>query len=175
MKTVVGLFDRYQQADIAVHRLREAGFSDQQISVVARKEAIEGHLEEEPGENVAESAAVSAIGGGVAGGIIGLLVGLGAIAVPGIGLVFAAGTLATALGSTAVGAGIGAAGGGLLGALISLGMEEEEAEVYAESVKRGGILILVHTEEDRDIDAATILTNAGAVDVDERRSQWEEE
>ena len=41
----------------------------------------------------------------------------------------AAGTLA--------GAGIGAATGGLIGALVDLGVPEEQANLYAESVRRG--------------------------------------
>jgi hypothetical protein len=74
-----------------------------------------------------EGAATGAVSGGVLGGILGLLAGIGALAIPGIGAVVAAGPLAAAL----VGAGVGAATGGLVGALVGLGIPKDEAENYA--------------------------------------------
>ena len=79
------------------------------------------------------------------GGVLGLLVGVGAHAIPGIGPVLAAGSLAAALGtagaSTLVGAGLGAATGGIVGGLVGLGIPEEDATMYAEGARRGGTLV----------------------------------
>ncbi|HEX9440085.1 MAG TPA: hypothetical protein VF909_10395, partial [Roseiflexaceae bacterium] len=86
--------------------------------------------------------------------------------------VIAAGTLATALGTTAVGAGIGAAAGGLLGALVGLGIPREDAEFYAEGIKRGGVLVTVQASDDRASEALNIMRGANAVDVDTQRNAW---
>ena len=83
--------------------------------------------------------------------IAGLLVGIGALAVPGIGPVLAFGPLAAAIGATAAGAGLGAAAGGIIGALVGLGIPEEDANFYAEGVKRGGVLVTVRADDARAV------------------------
>jgi len=172
MKTVVGLFEYYQDAERAVNDLNARGFGRNEISVAARDTALKNRVVGGKEDAVAESAGAGAIGGGAVGGIAGLLVGIGALAIPGIGPVVAAGTLATVLGSTAAGAGIGAAAGGLIGALVGLGIPEEDAQFYAEGVKRGGVLVTVQTSDDRAQDALDIMRRANAVDVDTQRNAW---
>ena len=174
MKTVVGLFENYTDADRAVSELNARGFNRNEISVAARDSALRDRVVGETGKEraVAETAGAGAVGGAVVGGLGGLLVGIGALAIPGIGPIITAGTLATALGSTAAGAGIGAAAGGLIGALVGMGIPEEDANFYAEGVKRGGVLVSVHTSDDRASEALNILRQTNAVDVDTRRSEW---
>ena len=175
MKTVVGLFENYEDADRAVSELSARGFGRNEISVAARDNAIRDRLARtSSGERaVAESAGAGAIGGATIGGLGGLLVGLGALAIPGVGPVIAAGTLATVLGTTAAGAGIGAAAGGLIGALVGLGIPEEDATFYAEGVKRGGVLVTVQANDNRASEALNILRSANAVDVDTQRNAWQ--
>jgi len=176
MKTVVGLFENYTDADRAVSELNTRGFNRNEISVAARDSALRDRVVGTAGEEraVAESAGAGAVGGAVVGGLGGLLVGLGALAIPGVGPVIAAGTLATALGSTAAGAGIGAAAGGLIGALVGLGIPEDDAHFYAEGVKRGGVLVTVQASDDRATEALNIMRKARAVDVDTQRQTWSE-
>src|SRR5262245_54880675 len=140
MKTVVGLFEYYQDAERALNELNTRGFGKTDISTAARGRTLQEH---DGGREVAvaESAGAGAIGGTAVGGIAGLLVGIGALAIPGVGPVLAVGPLLTAIGSTAADAGIGAATGGMIGALVGLGIPEEEANFYAEGVKRGGVLV----------------------------------
>jgi len=111
----------------------------------------------------------------VVGGVLGLLVGIGALAIPGIGPVIAAGPLVAALGTAAAGAGIGAAAGGLLGALVGAGIPEEEAHLYAEGVRRGGSLVTVSTDESMASTAYSVLRRHNAVDVDERGQMYREQ
>src|SRR5579859_8220781 len=108
MKTVVGLFDRYEDAELAVNDLSSRGFGKDQISIAARESAIRERVAGGKEQAVAESAGAGAVGGTAVGAIGGLLIGLGALVIPGIGPVIAAGTLATTLGATVAGAGIGA-------------------------------------------------------------------
>ena len=172
MKTVVGLFEYYQDAERAVSDLTARGFGRNEISVAARDTTLKNRVVGGKEDAVAESAGAGAIGGGTVGGLAGLLVGLGALAIPGIGPVIAAGTLATVLGTTAAGAGIGAAAGGLIGALVGLGIPEEDAQFYAEGVKRGGVLVTVQASDDRAQSALDIMRRANAVDVDTQRNEW---
>lgn len=176
MAVVVGLFENYQDADRAITKLQDADFSKDDISVVTRKNAIEGYSDDIDTADPDETNGVTAglTGGAAIGGLAGLLAGLGAIAIPGIGPVITAGTLAATLGSTVAGAGIGAAAGGLLGALVDAGVPEEEAEWYAEGVKRGGILVSVMADESDIDDARQIIKQSGAIDIKSRHTDWSE-
>jgi len=170
-KQVVGLFDNMSDAHQAVQELTNAGFTADDISIVANN--ANGDYDTTDGSEAAEGAGAGATGGAVAGGLLGLFVGLGALAIPGIGPVVAAGTLATALGSTALGAGIGAAAGGLVGGLVGAGIPEDDANIYAEGVRRGGALVTVQAADDTTADrAADILDRYNVVDIDERGTSY---
>ncbi len=176
MKTIVGLFENYTDADRAVSDLQASGFTRDQISVAARDASVQDRLVGDTNSEraIGDSAGAGAVGGAVLGGLGGLLVGIGALAIPGIGPVITAGTLATALGTTAAGAGLGAAAGGLIGALVGMGIPEEDAHFYAEGVKRGGVLVTVQSEDNRANEALSIMHQAHAVDVDTQRRNWTE-
>ena len=64
---------------------------------------------------------------------------LGSLLIPGLGPVLAGGVLA----STLAGVGIGAATGGLLGALMGLGVPEEDAKHFDRGFREGGTLVTV--------------------------------
>jgi len=86
----------------------------------------------------AEGAAAGGGVGAAVGGTAGLLAGLGLMAIPGVGPVVAAGWLVAAL----TGAAAGGATGGIIGALSQqAGISDEEAQVYAEGLRRGGALV----------------------------------
>jgi hypothetical protein len=65
--------------------------------------------------------------------------------------------------------------GGLLGALIGLGIPEDEAEYYAEGVRRGGVLLTVQADDFNADQVMNILNNHDPVDIRERASQWREQ
>lgn len=177
MTTISGLFDHYETADEAVRALQAAGFEGDTISVLARNEILQDNLPQDettPGE-VAESSGVGALIGGTAGGLLGLLAGIGAIAIPGLGPVLVAGSLAASLGMAAGGAGVGAAVGGILGAMTALNVPKEEAELYAEGVRRGGILVIVQAPPERVAEAASILGQSGALDTGTLRAELQKE
>jgi uncharacterized membrane protein len=173
METLVALFDSYENAHAAVESLKEAGFKDEWITLLTREKTYASDPEQpETRENTIRMAGKGAASGGVVGGLSGLIVGLGAIVVPGLGPVLAGGALAAALVSTAAGAGIGAAAGGAVGALVGQGISEEEAQIYAEGVKRGGLLVMVRVEDGRTEIAQTLLKNANVVDIDTAAEEW---
>jgi hypothetical protein len=184
-KTVIGLFDTASEAEHVVRDLTSHGFSNSEISVVANdargefgqaREAGRTHdAGRDKGDAVAESAGAGAVGGTVIGGTLGLLVGAGLLTIPGVGPVLAAGPIAAALGSTALGAGLGAAAGGLVGGLVGLGVPEDEANYYAEGVRRGGTLVSVSADGTMADQAYQIMQRHGAIDIKERGSSWREE
>jgi uncharacterized membrane protein len=163
MKTVVGLYDDFAAARQVVEELNRAGFDRQNISLVAsdRDKVYAEELQ-------AEGAVAGALAGGALGGLGGVLLGLGALAIPGVGPIIAAGPIAAGL----TGAAIGAAAGGLLGALASWGIPEEEAGYYAEGVRRGGTLVGVTVEESQVDRVKAIMNRFGLVDIQTRSSEW---
>src|SRR6185312_3724905 len=109
-----------------------------------------------------EGTATGATAGGVVGGALGLLAGIGALAIPGVGPLIAAGPIMGAL----AGVGVGGAVGGLIGALVGMGIPEYEAKRYEGRVKEGGILISVHCDTSDEITRAKdILKQTGAEDI----------
>jgi hypothetical protein len=172
VKTIVGSFDRRDDADRAARALREAGFLESDINFIANDARRDGETRV-VGKGIVDKddmsgAATGAVAGGALGGAAGLAASLMGLAIPGIGPILAAGPIVAAL----VGAGAGAAAGGLIGSLTDLGVEPERAEIYAESVRRGGTLLAVRTDESRSDEATAILREAGAVDIDKRVEQW---
>jgi len=175
-KTIVGLFDDFSTAQRVVQELVNAGVGRNDISIVANDAKGEYKQYRAEGSSAAEGAGAGAVGGGVLGGVLGLLVGVGALAIPGIGPVLAAGPLAAALGtagaSTLVGAGVGAATGGLIGGLVGLGIPEEDANMYAEGVRRGGTLVTAKVSDDMADRAAQIMDREGTVDLNTVGTTW---
>lgn len=170
MRTITGLFDTRDQADSAVRSLRDAGIASDDISVVANNS--DGSYEVD-GNDVAEGAGTGAGVGAAVGGVGGLLTGLGALVIPGIGPVVAGGWLLSTVIGAASGAVVGGAAGGLIGALTDAGVDERDAHVYAEGVRRGGILVTARVDDSRADAALAILQSDAGVNVGTRRRDYE--
>lgn len=172
MKTVIGLFDTASDAHSAQNELVAAGIARERISVVtsnANKDYVAARDEASDKTEAAEGAGVGATAGALAGGAAGLLASLSLLAIPGIGGLLALGPIV----ATLTGAGIGAAAGGLIGGLIGLGIPENEAELYAEGISRGGTLVTVDAGDEEADRVATILSQHNAIDIDQRAAEWE--
>ena len=161
-KAVFGIAHSEAQAVVIVERLRAAGFSNNDISVLFPDRAGTKDFAHEQHTKAPEGAATGAGTGGVLGGALGWLVGIGALAIPGLGPFIAAGPIMAALSGAAAGAALG----GLTGALIGLGIPEYEAKRYEGKIKEGNVLISVHAENSTERDRArNILEEAGAEDI----------
>lgn len=168
-RTIVGLFDTFAQAQSAVNDLISAGFSRDDISVVANN--VSGEFDQvetaEGGVNVSQSVgdlAKGAVRGGLYGGLTALAATVALALIPGVGPIAAVGPLSAFLG----GAAIGATAGGILGGLTGLGVPEEHAGYYAEGVRRGGTLVTVNADDMRANQAADVFSRHNAVDIDRR-------
>ena len=169
-RTIVRMFDDRHHALMAVRELERAGFTQDEVSVMAAG----GTPGTSSGADVADTpdstsgAGMGATLGTLLGGGAGLLAGIGAMAIPGLGPIVAAGWLA----ATLTGGVAGAAAGGLLGSLVGSGVDEREAHVYAEGVRRGGTLVSVRGDESRVDEAERILARHQTVDVPAREAQY---
>ncbi|PLT48304.1 hypothetical protein B8V81_0436 [Paenibacillus pasadenensis] len=155
----VGVYERDAQAEQALGELQRAGFSRDELSVLTRdRERYDGVLDES-GTMAPEGIAAGVTTGGLAGGTVGLLAGLGALAIPGIGPIIAAGPIVAALG----GAAVGASTLGIVGGLVGMGFAESEAKRYEKEVQDGRILVFVEAAPEDARDAIGILGAAGAL------------
>jgi hypothetical protein len=164
-KTVVASYNRLADATAAMRDLREAGFDETDLNLLASRATRDAapDLDES-----ASSAATGALAGGALGGAAGLAASLLGLAIPGVGPILAAGPIAAAL----AGAGAGAVAGGIVGALTDVGISEDDAQFYAESVRRGGAVVTVRADESRAAQAEEILDRHDAVDIEERVAEW---
>ncbi|AIQ27843.1 hypothetical protein P40081_06320 [Paenibacillus sp. FSL P4-0081] len=161
-KKIVGVFYTEHEASRAIEDLKSHGFLTEDISVIARNKRDVEAISDETGTKAPEGMASGAATGGILGGVTGLLAGIGALAIPGIGPIIAAGPIAATLTGVAVGAGTG----GLVGGLIGLGIPEDEAESYDNYVDEGRILVMVDADNTRESDVYSIFRNHNSANAD---------
>ena len=164
-KTVVASYNRLADATAAMRDLRDAGFDETDLNLLASRSTRDAAPDLDESAN---SAATGAIAGGALGGAAGLAASLLGLAIPGFGPILAAGPIAAAL----AGAGAGAVAGGIVGALTDVGISEDDAQFYAESVRRSGAVVTVRADESRAAQAEEILDRHDAVDIEERVAEW---
>jgi hypothetical protein len=159
---VFGIFESRIGAERAIDNLMGAGFRSDDISVLAPDQDATRELATEKNTKAPEGATTGAATGGVVGGTLGLLAGIGALAIPGVGPLIAAGPIMGAL----AGLGVGATAGGIIGALVGMGIPEYEAKRYEGRVKNGGILVSVHCDTSEWVSRAEdVLKQSGADDI----------
>jgi uncharacterized membrane protein len=167
MKTIIGLFDDHEEALAVISDLRERRIPPHDISLVASN-ADGWYAEDAKPEATAETGAGV---GAVVGALGGLLIGLGTITIPGIGPVVSAGWLLSTLAGSATGVILGGAAGSLVGALMEHGVDTHDAQVYAESIRRGGSLVIARVE-DKFVPAAESIMLKHRVDIAARRDEY---
>jgi len=161
-KAVICIARTDTQADRIVSELKRAGFRNSDISALFPDKTGSRDFAHAHSTKAPEGATAGASTGIVLGGGLGWLVGIGALAIPGVGPLIAAGPIMAALGGAAVGGAVG----GLTGALVGMGIPEVEAKQYEGKIRDGNILISVHTEDrDEQSRAKDIFKRAGAEDV----------
>jgi hypothetical protein len=157
-----GIFHSRLGVDRAVESLKLAGFSTSDVSVLMSDKTSTREFAHEKNTKAPEGATAGAGTGVLLGGALGWAAGIGALAIPGVGPLVAAGPIMAAL----AGAGIGGTVGGLSGAIIGFGIPEYEAKRYEGAVKDGGTLLSVHcASHDLVKKAKEILQHAGAEDI----------
>jgi uncharacterized membrane protein len=169
-QVISALYDDMGTAQAALNDLVNSGFSRGDISLVAADSTGEHTRRFNAGEYADED--VSGSEGAGFGAVVGALVGLGAMAIPGIGPVIAAGPLAAALIGAGVGAAAGAVTGGITASLVDMGVDTETATYYEEGLRRGGTLVVANTDDDWAERVVSILNRHNPTDLDTKVSEW---
>jgi len=179
-KTISRLYNDYPSAEAAARELEAAGVKGGDISIVANnaegwykndksdvKHVDIKHDKDKDGvDDRKEGAAKGAGIGGVAAGAAGLAAGLGLLAIPGIGPIVAAGWAA----STLAGVAAGGIAGGAIGALVESGVSKDDADVYAEAVRRGGALVVARVSDSEAARYQSLLGRSGMSAADKAKS-----
>lgn len=153
-QSVVGVFKSRDNAEKAVQQLRQQGFTTEEINLVTKKQQGRDSDRGFYDDDITDGA----LTGGTLGGIGGLLLGAGAMAIPGIGPVIAAGPIAAAIS--------GVVAGGIAGGLIDWGIPSEASHRYEESVAQGNTLAVIRSSAGKVNTAAQILRQNGASQVE---------
>jgi len=179
-KTLTRVYNDYASAELAVRELNDAGLGDSHIGIVASNadgwhkpgggDVDPKHDKDRDGKDDRAEGAVTGGGlGAIAGGAVGVAAGLGMLAIPGVGPVVAAGWLA----ALAAGAAAGGATGGIVGALVEAGTSKENAELYAEALRRGGAVVTAKVP-DEDYKKYADIMDRSAFDIAARESAYRE-
>ena len=180
-KTISRLYGSNAEARAAVRDLEAAGVSHGDISILVSNadSAYDEKTKSFPDRDLdgkddrSEGAATGGGVGAAVGGTAGLLAGLGLLAIPGVGPVVAAGWLVAAL----TGAAVGGTTGGIIGALSQqAGVSDEEANVYAEGLRRGGALVSAKVDDGEAARVQSIMDRSSVRVADRtaayRKSGW---
>ena len=156
---LTGSFRDRTSAERAYNRLRERGYSDEEINIIMSDETRTKYFadkdkdneddvknETDFGNKAMEGAGTGSAIGGAVGATAGIIVALGtSLIIPGLGLVIA-GPIAAGL----AGAGAGGITGGIVGALVGAGIPKDRAEKHEEDIKEGEIVMGVRPRSDED-------------------------
>lgn len=165
-----GVFSSRQEAEGTLHELKASGFSMDKVSIIARDADQNAELS---GVQISDRIGNKDVGGGT--GVVGevattsalgsVLVGLSSLAIPGVGLVIAAGSVGAALLATVASTGFEAAAiGGVVRALTDLGIPEEQARIYSDRLYGGSYLVIIEGTDDEISRAEAIISNRGIQD-----------
>ncbi len=161
MHTVIGVLSSVEAARRLVEDLVEQGVARDHIGLLSKEPVeLEGDVPSRALEGAGAGAALGALGG--------LGLALMSLSVPGVGPAVALGTLAATLG----GAGAGAFAGGLMGALADLGLEVDDARLFAEALERGGVLVTAYVEAEERARVAELFRRHGVEEVALREGTW---
>ena len=155
-QSVVAVYESLSAAEGAMLVLKHSGVPAEQISLVAKQ--VKGSGPEEESLEMGDRAESDAAKGAGIGGLVGLLAGAPLLAIPGVGLILAAGPIATAL--------TGAIVGGFLGSMQGWGVQSDRIEGYEAKVRAGEVLVIV-TGPPRDVaQAVRLLQTTPATSVE---------
>lgn len=160
--SVYGIFKDRHHLSEGLSLIRSYGFRPEDVSILAQENLGTKDLAVGKATKAPEGAVTGGAVGAATGGVLGWLVGIGALAIPGVGPLIAAGPILAALAGTGAGMAVGSLTGGLVGS----GIPEYEAKRYEGRISEGGILISIHSDNKEWSDRAkSALEEAGAEDI----------
>ncbi len=160
--SVYGIFPDQTSISEAVNALRAVGFRTTDISVLFPENVGTKDFGHQKSSKAPEGAVAGGSAGAVLGGMLGWFAGMGTLAIHGLEPFAVAGPLMGMLS----GLGVGMLTGSLTGAITGATIPEYEAKRFSGRIRRGGILISVHCDnQDWAKSAANTLRRSGAQDI----------
>ena len=153
LNTIVGVYDTYDKALIALDALKTAGLPVKNMSFISKADIIESKLYTSSNDNI-KNAPVEI--GVVLGPILGTLAGLSIIAIPGLGFIYGAGAVVGAF----AGFDIGLVSGGITSLLMTLGIKDKSSS-YHKHLEEGKYIVTIHGDEIIAEKAKVILETIG--------------
>lgn len=172
MNTIVGIFRSPSAAAEAFRELRSAGFVENQLLLTSKFSPTDAHSvstpePESPGACGATMGHVAGAITGFAGGLIGAA---STLLVPGVGPIFAIGTLAL---GTLLGVAAGGIAGGALQESTPTTLLQDELFVYENALREGSWLLVVQPRNQAQEETTQdVITHLGAEDVSIIRDLW---
>lgn len=166
-RTISAVFKEEEQINDVVKRLLDRNIPQDHISVMGKNfkstTRIAGFISKK--DVILGGLRTGGIFGSLFGSVLALLTGIGALWIPFVGWVVAAGPLGAVLLGAAGGAIAGAGGAGLVSALVTLGMPEDKATVYQTRLEAGEFLVMVEVPTDKSGEIQLLLQSAGGEEV----------
>ncbi|WP_138500171.1 hypothetical protein [Nostoc sp. PA-18-2419] len=142
----IGVFAKCSDAQLALQELKAVDFPMHKVSVVARKAERESDIAgievKDDASNILQDLTHNSLSG-----LANSSIDIGLLAIPSIGPIVVAGAEATVIATTIAGGAIGVAAGSLAGALIHLGIPQDQADVYNDLVFKGYYLVIITSIE----------------------------
>lgn len=165
----LGVLTNAQQVETAIQELQAADLPMEQVSVIAKNVEQGEHLQHVAGDRISTSIGNQDVNTtGVVGNTLSaatwgsVLVGLSSLALPGLGVVLAAGSVGVALVSSLAGVAVSAASQeNLVKAITELGIPEAEARVYGDRLQQSDYLLIIDGTAAEIHRAETILHPQG--------------
>lgn len=161
MAQSIGIFQTEYVAIQAIEALEHKEYPSSNIYVITNQEEQIENMEQQIGAEITElSVSVmkdKAGTGSVLGALAGGITGAGLVALSGIGLILAAGPIATALG----GAGILGGVGSLIGAMIGLQDIEKSIQPYIADIEKGHILVMLEATKGKRKEVQRLFSKYG--------------
>ena len=178
-ETIVAVYDNFESANKALQDLINDGFSRDDIGLAvnnSRRKGEYSNLETNVEKYEDVTGPEGSVFGGIVGGIAGAAVALTAIVIPGIGPIIAAGPLVALLGGATgavVGGTAGAISGGVAASFIHLGIADDEANYYAEAIRRGNAVVTVTAKDENQASLSSdILRRHHPINLKRRADEW---
>ncbi len=155
-KTIVAVFKSRNSAEHAAEQIRDYGLRAEDISIISLNS--EENLDNRENYSLSNNNVSGGTAGGAAiGGTAGLLFGMGAFAIPGLGVLTAAGPVSGLI--------AGGVSGGLIGMLTDLGISPEHGNEYEEIIRRGQVYFSMPVDEETGGRVAKIIKDCGAENI----------
>ncbi len=173
-KTVVAIFEAYENAEKAAYEIREKGLRTDNISIITKTGSNINRYKPQDSDNIDMSgkknnpyiipSSISVrisdgiVTGGIIGGIVGILLGGVSMFIQGLGFVAAAGPIGCLF--------IGLLAGGVIGGFIDFQIPRNKKKEFEKWISNGKALFSMMTDDERSEDILEILKKNGALMVE---------